>query len=116
MSTFIYSSKKDIKKHEITDLIRKNFNLSHGNINLTNDIFKYPIIVKINKLKSNVTTKDVIEKGKKKGEFVEAPYKTTPKDFVKIEETLNTINRTINSVNDPKLLNLKTLYLSLIHI
>ena len=53
MSTFIYSSKKDIKKHELIDLIRKNFNLSHGNINLTKDIFKYPIIVKINKLKSN---------------------------------------------------------------
>ena len=53
MSTFIYSSKKDIKKHEIIDLIKKNFNLSHGNINITTDIFKYPIIVKINKLKSN---------------------------------------------------------------
>jgi hypothetical protein len=72
--------------------------------------FKNVFTREINKLKSNVTTKDVIEKGKKKGEFVEAPYKTTPKDFVKIEETLNTINRTINSVNDPKLLNLKTLY------
>ena len=35
MSTFIYSSKKDIKKHEIIGLIRKNFNLSHGNINIT---------------------------------------------------------------------------------
>jgi len=72
--------------------------------------FKNVFTREINKLKSNVTTKDVIEKGKKKGEFVEAPYKTTPQDFVKIEETLNTINRTINSVNDPKLLNLKTLY------
>jgi len=72
--------------------------------------FKNVFTREINKLKSNVTTKDVIEKGKKKGEFVETSYKTTPKDFVKIEETLNTINRTINSVNDPKLLNLKTLY------
>ncbi len=53
MSTFIYSSKKDIKNYEINSLIKKNFNLSHGKINLVKDIFKYPIIVKINKLKSN---------------------------------------------------------------
>ncbi len=52
-STFIYSSKKFINNQEISDLIMKNFNLSHGEINFINNTFKYPIIVKINKLKPN---------------------------------------------------------------
>ena len=78
--------------------------------------FKQVFGREINKLKSFVATdeKKIVPSGKK-GEAtkevpVEAPYKTTPSEFVKIEETLDTINRTINSVNDPKLLNLKTLY------
>ena len=78
--------------------------------------FKNVFTKEVNKLKSFVATdeKKVVPSGKKgqpqKEVPVEAPYKTTPKEFIKIEETLNTINRTINSVNDPKLLNLKTLY------
>jgi hypothetical protein len=78
--------------------------------------FKQVFSREINKLKSFVATdeKKIVPSGKKgqpqKEVPVEAPYKTTPSDFVKIEETLNTINRTINSVNDPKLLNFKTLY------
>ena len=78
--------------------------------------FKQVFGREINKLKSFVATdeKKLVPSGKKgqpqKEVPVEAPYKTTPSDFVKIEETLNTINRTINTVNDPKLLNFKTLY------
>ena len=52
-STFIYSSKKEISNKEIKSLITKNFLISHGKLNFNNDIFKYPIIVKINKDKSN---------------------------------------------------------------
>ena len=51
-STFIYSSKKNTNNLEIRSLIRKYFNLSHGKINFNNETYKYPIIVKINKLKS----------------------------------------------------------------
>jgi hypothetical protein len=72
--------------------------------------FKNVFTKEINKLKSKVTTKEIILEGNKKGEFVENSYKTTPSEFVKIQETLKSINRTINSVNDPKLLNFKTLY------
>ena len=53
-STFIYSSKKDITNHQIRALIRKNFIVSHGVINFSKDIYKYPIIVKINKVNSNL--------------------------------------------------------------
>ena len=52
-STFIYSSKKEIKNQEIRSLIRKNFLVSHGKINFSDNIYRYPISVKINKNKSN---------------------------------------------------------------
>ena len=52
-STFIYSSKQKITNLDIKSLIKKNFYNSHGDITFDNTINKYPIIIKLNKNKSN---------------------------------------------------------------
>ena len=52
-STFIYSSKQKITNLDIKSLIKKNFYNSHGDITFDKTLNKYPIIIKLNKDKSN---------------------------------------------------------------
>ena len=52
-STFIYSSKQKITNNNIKSLIKKNFINSHGKIIFDKNFYDYPIIVKINKDRSN---------------------------------------------------------------